>query len=137
MTTVDHVSANIELTRRYFAALEQGALDDELAQFFHPDVVQHEFPNRLVVNGAKRGLAEMLEGARRGQQVVQAQRFEILNIFGAGEQVAVEALWSATLNVPLGTLAAGDTMRAHFGVFLVFQDGRIIKQHNYDCFEPF
>jgi ketosteroid isomerase-like protein len=39
--------------------------------------------------------------------------------------------------MPLGSLAAGDTMRARFGVFLTFRDGRILRQHNYDCFDPF
>ena len=34
--------------RAYIAAVEGGATGDELAAFYHPDVVQHEFPNRLV-----------------------------------------------------------------------------------------
>jgi len=29
------------------------------------------------------------------------------------------------------------TMTAHFDVFLTFRNGRICRQHNYDCFEPF
>ena len=46
-------------------------------------------------------------------------------------------LWVGTLAVAIGTLAAGDEMRAHFGVFLTFRDGLIVQQRNYDCFEPF
>ena len=45
--------------------------------------------------------------------------------------------WSATLKVPVGSLPAGGTLRASFGVFLTFREGRILSQHNYDCFEPF
>jgi ketosteroid isomerase-like protein len=41
------------------------------------------------------------------------------------------------LAVAVGTLAIGDEMRANFGVFLTFRDGRITRQRDYDCFQPF
>src|SRR5687768_5107858 len=44
----------LETTRQYLAALEQMATGDALARFFRPDVVQEEFPNRLVPQGARR-----------------------------------------------------------------------------------
>ena len=44
--------------------------------------------------------------------------------------------WSGTLAVLVGMLGAGDQMRARFAVFLEFQDGKIVRQRNYDCFEP-
>lgn len=50
--------------------------------------------------------------------------------------VALEVLWEGTLAIPLGSLPVGGVMRAHFGVFLTFRDGKIVQQHNYDCFEP-
>ena len=34
--------------RAYVAAVEGGAVGDDLAAFYHPDAVQYEFPNRLV-----------------------------------------------------------------------------------------
>jgi ketosteroid isomerase-like protein len=36
-----------------------------------------------------------------------------------------------------GALQPGDTMRAHFAVFLEIRGGRIVSQRNYDCFDPF
>lgn len=59
------------------------------------------------------------------------------NAVASGNAVALEVDWSATLRVPVGSLAAGDTMRASFGVFLEYRDGKICAQRNYDCFEPF
>jgi hypothetical protein len=38
--------------------------------------------------------------------------------------------------VPLGTLAAGAAMTAHFAMFFELSEGRIALQRNYDCFEP-
>lgn len=47
-------SENLQAVRRYLAAIEQGVGFEELGQFFTPDIVQIEYPNRLVVDGARR-----------------------------------------------------------------------------------
>lgn len=127
---------NLEHARRYLAALEGGATGDALAAFFTADVVQEEFPNRLIPTGARRDLAALLDGAVRGQKVMQAQRFEVLNALASGDQVAVELQWIGTVAVPLGSLPVGGQMRARFAIFLVYRDGKIARQHNYDCFDP-
>lgn len=129
-------SDNLALARSYLEAIERGATGDELADFFTVDVVQEEFPNRLVPQGARRGLAEILAGAERGQKVMRKQRFELLNAVADGDHVALEVRWTGTLAVPLGSLPAGGEMRARFGVFLEFSDGLIRRQRNYDCFDP-
>lgn len=41
-------SQNVDLARRYLTAIERGATGDDLAAFFAPNVVQQEFPNRLM-----------------------------------------------------------------------------------------
>jgi ketosteroid isomerase-like protein len=123
--------------RRYFEAMERGPDDATLASFFTEAVQQHEYPNRLVERGAARTLADLLEGNRRGRQVVHRQRYVIRNALVDGDRVAVELSWSAELKVPLGKLAAGDRLAATCGVFFRFEGGRIAEQHNFDCFEPF
>ena len=129
-------SDNLALARSYLEAIERGATGDELADLFTADVVQEEFPNRLVPQGARRDLAAILEGAERGQKVMRKQRFELLHALAEGDRVALEVQWTGTLAIPLGTLPAGGEMRARFGVFLEFRDGRIHRQRNYDCFDP-
>jgi ketosteroid isomerase-like protein len=126
----------LELTRRYFAALDAGATGEVLSAFYTPEVVQEEFPNRLVPHGARRDLAAILDAAERGQKVMAAQRYEILQAVADGNRVAVEFLWAGTLAVPLGTLPIGAEMRGRFAVFMEFRDGLIVAQRNYDCFEP-
>lgn len=130
-------SANLTLARRYLHALETEAEPEALSAFFTEDVVQREYPNRLVPEGATRDLVALLEGNRRGRSVLGNQRYEVRSAVGEGDVLALEVSWSAVLKVPLGKLAPGDTMRAEFGVFLTFRDGRICSQRNYDCFEPF
>ena len=129
--------ANIETARRYLAAIESGAAGNALAAFFDPEIVQEEFPNRLVPNGAERGLEDILAAAERGKAVLSGQSYEITDTVEAGETVALEVIWRGTLAVPVGALSPGDEMRARFAVFLEFRDGRILRQRNYDCFDPF
>jgi ketosteroid isomerase-like protein len=125
----------LRLAREY---LESIGAADELGglRFFADDVIQVEFPNRLVPNGATRDLAALRDGAERGRKVMTAQRIEVLNALASGDQVAVEATWTGTLAVPLGNLPAGGQMRARFAIFLTYRDGKIVRQHNYDCFDP-
>src|SRR5262245_28872734 len=126
----------VETVRRYFDAIEHGEPGASL-EFFAEDVVQHEFPNRLVPNGAVRDLAALKEAAQRGRNVVTSQRFELLNAVASGDSVAVEASWTATLAVRIGSIPPGGEMRARFAIFFEFRDGKIVRQRNYDCFEPF
>jgi ketosteroid isomerase-like protein len=135
--SIDAEHPHLAHVRRYFNAMEAQPDESTLAAFFVPDVAQHEYPNRLVEHGAARGMSEMLDGYRRGKQVVQNQRYQIENALVDGDRVAVELLWTAELKRPLGKLAAGDEMRANCGVFFRFRDGLIAEQHNFDCFEPF
>jgi ketosteroid isomerase-like protein len=128
---------NLQTARRYLDAIERGVGFEELAEFFTPDVIQIEYPNRLVVDGARRDLAQLREAGERGKNVVDSQRYEIRTAIAIGDTVALEVEWTATLKIPVGTLPAGGQMRAHFGVFLELRDGRIAAQRNYDCFEPF
>jgi ketosteroid isomerase-like protein len=129
-------TSRIDIVKRYLTALEAGAVGAELAAFFTDDVVQEEFPNRLLPGGARRDLAALLQGAERGQKVMRSQRFELLRAVEDGDSVALELQWAGTLAVQLGTLPIGGVMRARFAVFLEFRGDRIARQHNYDCFDP-
>ena len=132
--------ANLEIVRRYLAAIEAdtgGGTPGGAAEFFDPDVVQEEFPNRFVPSGARRDLAALREAAARGRAVLRGQRYEVRAAYAVGDTVILEVLWAGTLAITVGSLAAGDEMRAHFAVFIELRDGRIYRQGNYDCFEPF
>jgi ketosteroid isomerase-like protein len=125
----------LRLAREYLESIGKA---DPLGglRFFADDVIQVEFPNRLVPHGVTRDLAGLRDAAGRGSKVMTAQRFEVVNAIASGEQVAVEAIWIGTLAVPVGIIPAGGQMRARFAIFLTYRDGKIVRQHNYDCFDP-
>ncbi|MCP3140124.1 nuclear transport factor 2 family protein [Pyxidicoccus xibeiensis] len=130
-------TTNLDTALRYLQALESGATGEALAPFFHPDVVQREHPNALYRTGQTRDLKTMLADSERGKKLLASQRYAVRGTVAQGDSVALEVDWSGTLAVPAGNLPAGATMRAALGVFLTFQDGRIVSQRNYDCYEPF
>ncbi|HEX7069986.1 MAG TPA: nuclear transport factor 2 family protein [Rhodothermales bacterium] len=134
MTDIEQ--SNLAIVRDYLAALERGEVGDALARFFTEDAVQVEFPNRLNPAGQQSDLSTMLARSVQGQHVLSSQRYEIVSEVAQGERVAVEARWTGTLAIQMGSLTAGSEMKAHFAMFFEFRDGRIARQHNYDCFEP-
>ena len=124
------------LIRSYLSALASGAAGEELRPFFVPDAVQIELPNRLNPKGGTSDLTRLLARSEQGRHLFSAQSYEIRSETAEDERVAVEAVWTGTLAVPLGSLAAGATMRAFFSMHFEMRDGKIAVQRNYDCFEP-
>ncbi len=127
--------ANLDTVRTYLAALESGKAGAVLRSIFTEDIRQIELPNRLNPSGQQSDLAGMLQREEQGRKVLRSQRYEILSEVAQGSRVALEALWTGILAVPLGTLTSGSEMRAHLAIFFEFRDGRIALQRNYDCFE--
>jgi ketosteroid isomerase-like protein len=127
---------NRDLAREYIRAIESGAIGDALARFFTPDVAIKEMPNRVAPHGSASDLAKALQAAERGQQLFKRQSYTITNIVGEGNWVALEMDWIGVTAVPIQNLPPNSEMRDHAAVFLQFREGRIVRQHHYDCFEP-
>ena len=77
--------------RAYVAAVEGGAVGDDLAAFYHPDAVQYEFPNRLVPHGAQRDLDAILQGAERGMKLMERQIYDIHTVTELGDRIILGA----------------------------------------------
>ena len=129
-------SPNATIVRSYLAALDAGATGEDLARFFTPDAEQVELPNKLNPTGGRSDLPTLLRRAEQGQRLLLRQSYKVRSIVEQGAHVAVEASWSAVLALPVGSLASGQTMTAHFAMFFELREGRISSQRNYDCFEP-
>ncbi len=124
----------LDRAKAYLSAIQTRG---DVASHFCPDVEQRELPNQLVKNGATRDLAALMASGEKGKQVLVSENYEIVSALEQGDRLALEAIWTGILAVPLGSIPAGGTMRAHLGMFFTFRDGRIATLHNYDCFEPF
>ncbi len=123
--------------RAYISAVEGGATGDELAAFYHPDAIQHEFPNRLVPNGMQRDLTGILAGAESGAKLMERQIYDIHTVTEVGDRVILEYTWRGGPRTPVGSIRPGEAMSARICQVIEYEDGLIIRQRNYDCFDPF
>jgi ketosteroid isomerase-like protein len=78
----------------------------------------------------------MADAFEKGRKIFSRQTYQITYGSATGNVVALEVLWTGTLAIPFGTLAAGSDMRCHSAMFMEFRDGKIAAQRNYDCFDP-
>ena len=127
----------LTIAKNYLKALKQGKTGKDLAIFFHEDIEQVDMPNRLNPGGSTSNFSTLLQRAEEGHKILKSQEYDIRNAIVQDNTVVLELEWSGILNVHIGTLNAGQTMKAHFAMFIDFKDGKIIHQRNYDCFEPF
>ncbi|HKP56565.1 MAG TPA: nuclear transport factor 2 family protein [Polyangiales bacterium] len=128
---------NLAVARRYLSLLEQNLRDPEIGSLFAPDFEHREYPNKLNPSGRTLGLAQLIANTEKAAQISLEQRYSIRKAIAAGDDVALEVDWTGRFNIAFGSTPAGQPLRAAFGMFLHFRDGRIASQHNYDCFEPF
>jgi len=122
---------NLEKVASYLRSVEKGNV--AYADLFSRDAVLEQLPSRFYPNGTKSGVGEILEMCRK---LIASQSFEVKSCVSDGDRLWVEAVWTGTLAIPFDSQAAGSQMRAHCAMFFEFDDGRIVYQRNYECFEP-
>ncbi len=121
----------------FINALQNRSAGADVLKFYHPDVQQTEFPNAVTKNLTVRSLDDLKAASERGKKVLQREEYEVLRWFAFENTAIIEAIWTGTLAIPLGNIPVGGQMKAYFAQFYEFEDGKIIRQRNYDCFEPF
>ena len=126
---------NLEVACRYLRAIENGTAGD-IVGFFAPDVIAHWYPHKLAPKGMTADLAAMRASSERGSKLMASQKYDVRNALVDGNQVAMEIDWTGVLAMQFETIPAGGEMKAHFAMFLEFRNGKIVRQTNYDCFEP-
>ena len=126
---------HLDLARRYLKAIEDGDASYVLS-LFSPDAVFEQLPNRVYPNGLRADVSRVAAAFEQGRKLFSRQTYEITNEAVTGNIVALEVLWTGTLAISFGTLAAGSQMRCHSAMFIEFRDSKIVAQRNYDCFDP-
>jgi hypothetical protein len=102
------MSTKIELVKKYFSLLASFVAPEKFRDLVHPEIEQAEFPNLLNRQGQKSDLQDI---SRR--------------------MLVVETIWRGK------TAVDGGPLKAFFCIVLELRDGKIYRQRNYDCFEPF
>lgn len=123
-----------------FLSLSEALEIDPMAYeaILHPNVEQVEFPNLLNRTMQRRSFVEILENLRAGRELLVAPHFELQRAHQCPDgSIVVEAHWHATLANDIGPLVRGQQLAAQFCMVFELEEGRIIKQRTYNCFDPF
>jgi len=128
--------SNIPRTHQYLRAVASLGPFEGVADFYAPDVIIQEFPNRIAPQGRVRRAADLRAAYEQGRKILHSQTYKVQRIFEAGDDVVAELEWTGILAIPVMDLPAGSEMKAFVAMFLTFRDGRIASQRNYDCYPP-
>lgn len=90
------------------------------------------FPNLLLPKDDRYKLAEALEGAERGRKLTAGQKYLITQEMAEGEQGGFGGGMDGDADGIVWSAPAGSQMRAYFAMFLEFDEGRIVRQRNYE-----
>jgi len=130
--------SKIDLVREYFALICNFSTDPaQFQRLVQPTAQWIEYPNAVTPQTKVRDLGATLKGAQAGRNLLSAQTITVENWFESGDQLLVEGLWTGTVAADTGKFHQGQTLQAHMAVVFTFQDGKIVRQANYDCYTPF
>ena len=110
---------------------------EPIFEYYDKGIIQTEFPNHIMPSTARRNLEDLKTAWQKGKRIMQSERYEVTHSYAFGDIVIIEAKWIGKLSVDIGTLKAGEEIKAFFAQIFEFQNGKIVRQRNYDCFEPF
>lgn len=137
MKDLNQLTSNEEIVIGFIKMVEQRKSSEELNNYYHPEVEQIEYPNAVTKNIAVRTLDDLKTGSDRGKKVMSKEEYDIKNIYSIGDTVILECVWKGTLAIPIGNQPVDGQITAYFAQIFEFKEGKIYRQRNYDCFEPF
>ena len=107
------------------------------AKVLHPKVESTVFPNLFALKIHVRKLDDMRSGLEMGRKTLKTQQFKIKKMYETADAVVAEVLWTGEMAVDAANLKKGQLITAHCCFVFEFKDGKIFRQRNYDCYEPF
>ncbi|QHT68478.1 nuclear transport factor 2 family protein [Rhodocytophaga rosea] len=132
------MNKEIELVKKYFHLVETFHTDSQAyEEILHPNVIQTEYPNLVTPQIKSRSRDGLMNGAKAGKQLLSSQKFEIIGILAGPGHLTVELQWHGTVAVDVGPFTKEQQLMAYICTIFEFKDGKIFRQRNYDCYEPF
>lgn len=127
----------LEIARSYLRDMAGNNIAGRHAEYYAHNVEQTEYPNRLNARVTISDYQTLLQRSEQGKKIITRQSYEIQKEYVSGNTVILEVIWKGSFSMPIGGTPPGRELKAYFVLFLEFDGGKIIKQRNYDCFEPF
>ncbi|PJZ30630.1 nuclear transport factor 2 family protein [Leptospira kmetyi] len=132
------MSEQRQIIETYLKLLSDFVLErKEFETIFHAEIEQIEYPNALTKTITTSDFETLLQRMPAGKNLLKRQSMKIRNFMEIGNTAVVEADWEATVKTDLGPFQADQNLKAYFCMIFEFKYGKIFRQKNYDCFEPF
>lgn len=132
------MKSKLDLVKKYFSLLESFSdSKSDFEEILDTGFQQREFPNILNKNGQMSDFPDTIRRASLGRKMLSQQAFQILNSLESDDQLAVEVQWQGVMAIDAGPFKANQVLKANFCFVCEFRNGKIFRQRNYDCFEPF
>jgi hypothetical protein len=132
------MSENAKIVKEYLEHVEKFFFEEPVvAQLIHPDVAFVEYPNLINKKGQVRNLAQARAGMEMGRKLLAWQKYEVTDTVEGFQSLFVEAKWSGQVAADIGHLKKDQILSAATAMRFDFKEGKIFRQVNYDCYEPF
>lgn len=127
----------LEIVKKYFNLLEEFSTEIEAFQeVLHDKFRQKEYPNALNKKGQESDFNQIIQRLESGKSMLSQQIYKIENVHESGpDTLIVESIWTGTFRNDIGAFKAGQNLKAFFCIICDFENGKIVSQRNYDCFE--
>jgi len=124
-------------TRALIAAIEGGASGEDLGSFYHADAIRQIYPSRMTPRGVQRDRAAIIEDAEASTQLMERQIYEVQTLTEIGDRVILECVWTGYPRTPVGAVRPGEPLHARVCEVIEYEDGLIIRQRSYACYDAF
>ena len=132
------MSEQQRIVQAYLQGVQEFSLpEDALAKFLQEKVEFIEYPNLINRHGQKRNLEQALKGLAVGRTILTQQNYEIQDCIEKAGTLFLQARWTGKMAVDAGPLKKDQILTAHCAMRFEFENGKIIRQTNYDCYDPF
>ena len=71
-----------------------------------------------------------------GKKLMAEQHYVLDNVVASEDTAALQISWAMTLAQDLGDLVAGTKLRGKLAIFFRLDNGKIIRQTDYVCYDP-
>jgi hypothetical protein len=126
-----------ELVKKFFHLLQWfSTSENDYKAILHHAMEQTEYPSLMIPKTRQRTFVNVIEGAAAGKKMLAYQHFEPTRFFETTDAVIAEYTWTGELKVKVGRLKQGQVLKAHICTVFEFKNDKIIRQRNYDCYDP-
>lgn len=107
------------------------------SRYVHPLVQFTVYPNAVTKTAHTRNFTEAFAASQIGKQMLQQQCYEYAGSLESNNKLVMELVWTGIMAIDAGHLKKGQELKANVCLIMEFEDDKIIRQYNYDCYEPF